>query len=236
MFFFSGVGTYGAVERAGRAYIATRFQSLQFLPIFPRGSFLFMEDESGAVKWILPVKLSARSVICGYLRSWGLVSGFVAALSGYAHLRQTACGPLELGAVLGSWVLLVALAFGIGVLTPAERAQRRVYEAFAGAPVDVAQLAELAADRVTALRAEVVEAARSFAAKGYRTAADPERAWASILAGAEVSDVNAVRAALTLARLDWAAARGAERQALGLLHEKLWERLVALDPAVSEAT
>jgi hypothetical protein len=232
MLTFYGSHMYGTIERCGPTRIATRFAHVQFLPLFPLESHLIVDGE-GAAGRSVPIALNGRSVAAAYLRTWGLIAAVVFALVGFNHVSTALHGAAKtvmLAVGLVAWALFVGLSFGLGALSPEEQAMRRVYATFAGVPADVALLP--AGSLVDALSAEVHDAARSLAGIGYRTAKDPVQEWDTILLDPTMRDPRVLRAAVTLARLEWAGARGARRAALAKSHAALWNKLTDVDPSV----
>jgi hypothetical protein len=76
MFVHAGVHLYGKVDQVpGLLHVATEFVHLEFIPLVPLRSFVFLE---GNIERI-PVALSGKSVFFGYLRA-ALVLGAVALL------------------------------------------------------------------------------------------------------------------------------------------------------------
>jgi len=76
MFIHAGVYLYGKVDQVpGVMHVATEFVHLEFIPLVPLRSFLFVEGS----KQRIPVALSGKSVFFGYLRA-ALVLGAVALL------------------------------------------------------------------------------------------------------------------------------------------------------------
>jgi hypothetical protein len=233
VFVFFGERTYGVVERCGQAYLGTRFAHLQFLPLLPRASFLFVEDAQGRVVEILPIALDARSVLAAYLRTWGIVFAGGAALAAFGGLLRNGgvmAHPVYTLLVVLAWMAFVALAFGVGTLTSDEQGQRAAYASVLGLPFDPARVPPSEA-RVAELEPRVVDAARSYAISGYRDAVSPESAWPELLSRADVTDVEAVKVALTLVRLRFGKASGAARSELERQHARLWERLSSIDRA-----
>lgn len=236
MFIFWGQRSYGAVEQSGAVHIVTRFFHVQFMPIFPIGSYLVHKEQQ--LERAIP--LHGLSVLAAVLRTWGfllmLVLVYQALDSGWGRglTLQGLTHPALLFLAAALWS---AVVFSLGRLSPAQKAQRQVYAEFVGAPVDVARLCDEGAHRDPELhqqlRAEVVERARGHCATSYREAADPQTEWDQIALSPTARDPRLLRAALTLARLEWALERGPRRARLAKSHDALWRKLQALQPAAA---
>ncbi len=82
MVVFSGTSNYGLVARSpGEFLVLTRFFHVNWVPIFPEGSFLVLDGslaKSGEFRGA-PIGLDWRSVLAGYGRVWLPLVAFAAA-------------------------------------------------------------------------------------------------------------------------------------------------------------
>jgi hypothetical protein len=85
-----GTRFYGAVDRVqGVFYVATKFGHLWFIPLIPMESWLvFAGSETGNGFRGVPIPMSAKSVLCGWLRAACIIAGPIAILIGMAGLSH----------------------------------------------------------------------------------------------------------------------------------------------------
>src|SRR4030095_4688962 len=86
MIVFFGTRKYGKVDHVpGLFYVATDFFYVQFVPLFPTGSVLMLDDGSDrGVK----LGLNGKSVLFTYLRAGSIVGGIIAAIVGILGLAD----------------------------------------------------------------------------------------------------------------------------------------------------
>jgi hypothetical protein len=70
-----GRRAYGRVHQHEGEYADTQFAHIDFVPLFPLGSFWVTQDLGGGQRMGFPIKLNGRSVAATYLRIWGLPIG-----------------------------------------------------------------------------------------------------------------------------------------------------------------
>lgn len=119
-----GTRLFGKVETVGNQSIQTKF----FIfggPLFPLESYFCIETEGGGIKAI-QIKAHLKSVLFGYLRTWGLGVGGIFAIMGLAQHK------LELLIPAIPAILLGAISFKLGELNPEEKARRQVLMAVLG--------------------------------------------------------------------------------------------------------
>jgi hypothetical protein len=227
MIFIFGTRRLGTVHAVDGVHVVTDFACVNHLPIFPLRSRV----ETAAYATLRELPLVPTSVIAGYARAWGVVAVLVAWMAVLAAASRDDHAPAAAGAAAFVAVLVtiatVAAWWRLGKLGAEEQAQRRVYAKAAGHPVDVAQVdAHDAAELREALFAAVKAAVPALEAPtSYRTAPDPARDWRALAADPAVNDEAFLRDALTLARIEWRGARGAERRAIARTHGRIWAKL-----------
>lgn len=222
MIVFFGTRTYGTIDRHRDAAIATVFLHCFFVPLVPLSSVLI---GAGATR---PIPLSLRSVVAAYLRIWPFVLA-IALVASWApafwiFLRPPSRSP-SMGAVLLGLVALGVFGWlGVGRTSPRDRALRDVYARAIGEPIDPAVLGderEVLRDRLRARTHALLPSGDA----GYRTGADPERAWVDLALASDDPEVLAF--ALARARVEASLARGAEATLLRAAHARLADRALA---------
>jgi hypothetical protein len=96
-----GRRAYGRVHQHEGEYADTQFAHIDFLPLFPLGSFWVTQDLGNGQRMGFPIKLNGRSVAATYLRIWGLPIG-VGMLAG-GSLGVAIAGAVLLALSLYSW-------------------------------------------------------------------------------------------------------------------------------------
>ncbi len=85
MFIVFGTRNYGRIESHGGEYAHTTFAHCQYMPLIPMSSTWVTKDVGNGLRGF-PIPLSAKSVVAGYLRMWGLIAAgislFVGGLGG----------------------------------------------------------------------------------------------------------------------------------------------------------
>ncbi len=104
MFIMFGSQFYGKVDHVpGLFYVSTRFAHLNYVPLAPTGSFLILDgtESDGNFRGV-PVGLSAKSVIMGYLRAAMFLGCLALAGFGIAKVSHdsTLGGAMIVGAIL----------------------------------------------------------------------------------------------------------------------------------------
>lgn len=238
MIIIYGTRLYGTVERCGTSRIATRFFHVYGMPLVPLGSVLVTEEGEDNTYRGIQLGLHLRSLAAGYARLWlplAAVAMLIAAWQGsdsYATdegssgtVTMAGLGIAALAGAIWAWVRL-------GKLSLEQRAQRMVYADFTGIPADVALLGDTKSSLREKLLQQLEQRAPEVAATGYRIGIDAAAGWDRVALEPSVRDRNFVASALTLARIDWALARGTQRAASADLHARLWSKLRELDPNV----
>ena len=238
MIFIWGRHFYGKIESLDGACVRTYFFHLFFLPILPLGSFLIVAGDGAARHLRLP--LHGRSLLAGYARMWPLPIAYVGIALACNGLRVAGVLIAVAAGIFGAWAWA-----RLGRLSPAERAQRRTYAAFADAPIDVALVARAARgpDRAEAERWLVEVTARAEIAF-HEEAANPQASyretarfsdWRQAAAQTPAMSPGCTRAALTLARISWADSDGSAREEAARAHARLWSALSAHPTALERA-
>jgi hypothetical protein len=229
-----GRRAYGRVGVSGETFVLTEFVHLWFLPLFPTGSHLVLSRDATGLCQNLPIPLSGVSVLAAYLRCWGVAALFASLVSVVASLDDGAEATVPRVAAAALSLAVVVFAFkGLGRLSPDELERRRAYARFAGIPVDVALLGAQADAIAASLRSSVPLQARGLMSGSYRSSRDPATQWAEIALDPTVVDRAFLEGCLTLTRIEWSRAKGAERVELAKRHEELWERIATMETAAS---
>lgn len=124
MIIMFGTRMYGKVDRVpGLCYVTTTFAYLNFLPLFPTGSFLVIEgSEAGGEVRGKPFGLSLKSVLAGYLRVWGGVAAVLClTVGGVVLFGEARRAGVDAG-VVGAVGFGVMAAAGLVALLGAGRA------------------------------------------------------------------------------------------------------------------
>jgi hypothetical protein len=222
----------GRVEEHAGSFVITQFLHVYYMPLLPLRSHLVLESGPGpgGIRRSVPIQLHATSVLAGYLRAWCAV-GACACLA-----VAVAVGP-GFGATQLAWIL-VAAALALATLWTRTRlgrldseavAQRRIYATLTHESADAALLCHAADAFRGSLLANVAEGARGMMAMNYRTSLDPEKEWMQVALDPTVRDCAFLQACFTLARIEWGRAAGAARTKLAEQHERIWEKLRALE-------
>jgi len=94
-----GTRNAGKVEQRDGQYALTRFAHIYWMPLFPTSSFWITSDGMGH-----EMKLSGKSVLAGYARSWGLVLGIAGIVGVGGTLGfAAAVGAVALAAMSMTW-------------------------------------------------------------------------------------------------------------------------------------
>jgi hypothetical protein len=109
-----GETKYGRVNRIpGLFYVATGFFHINFLPIFPVGTYVLFD---GTKDHGVRTRLSLRSIVVGYLRTYSFLVAFIASLVALLWLIiELPKGNLTTGFLYGSGV--AAAAWSVYALT-----------------------------------------------------------------------------------------------------------------------
>ncbi len=90
MIIMFGTRLYGKVDRVpGLFYVASHFAYLNYVPLFPTGSYLVFEgSESGEQFRGVPLGINGKSVMFGYLRAVSLLVGVALIALGFVALMD----------------------------------------------------------------------------------------------------------------------------------------------------
>ncbi len=214
----------GRVLDSGESHVETRCVHFMGLPLLPLKSYAVIDEASGAS--IELAELNADSVIAAYGRAWGpalAIAGAAALALGGDLLTDAFC--------IAAGVVGALIGWRAGRLSDDDRARYAVYQQHTRRSLDPALLGseERASLREDLLRF-VVDAAIVYAGKTYREAgASPREAWEALVLGPDVSDELLLTRALTLARIETAAAQSAaEKQRYAAAHDAIWAKLITL--------
>ena len=160
-----GTRFYGAVDRVrGAFYVATKFGHLWFIPLIPTESWLVFEGtETGNGFRGVPIPLSGKSVLCGWLRAACVIGGPIAILLGLSGLSQGGLDSLLV--MLGGFAAIGAFFLSYA-LTRADHGRARELAAMAKLPDE---LVEALLDATGAVKGDLV---LLVADKKERTAAE----------------------------------------------------------------
>ena len=100
-FIIYGRRAYGRVHQHEGEYAHTVFAHVDFVPLFPIGSF-WVTEERGGERFGFPIKLNGRSVLATYLRVWGPLIA-TAVLATTHSLTPTIIGIALAALSLWSW-------------------------------------------------------------------------------------------------------------------------------------
>ncbi|HZS35987.1 MAG TPA: hypothetical protein VFF06_04135 [Polyangia bacterium] len=230
-----GTRLSGKVDSFAGSYVATRFFHIYYVPLIPLSSWLVL-GEDGASTRALPTTLDVRSIAAAYLRGVGSIAALVMTFQMFAFFSSPFRSlswenfvpelvlPLALiVAAVASWVWL-------GRLSRDERGKRVVYWDSVGYFVDPARLGDARHGLIEKLRKDVVARARALTSAGYREPYDPENKWRALAAKPSMTDVEYLKLALTLSRLEWSFASGEHKTQLARDHQLIFENLKRADP------
>ncbi len=220
-----GKRVYGKISEVGSSFIVTIFFQMQLLPLFPIESHLVLSKQQA-----VPIPLRWRSVLAGYLRVWGPIAVVALLIRAVVGMDGEPSDLVALWLVAGPLAFLAATIAAytwIGKPSLDELAQRVVYAKHAGHPVDVADHDIV---RHLPLRESLRERAPALQATTYRAAPDAEDAWRRVATDPSLGDRAFLEDALTLVRLESAAARGPERAARLDDHARIWRTLKKVAP------
>ena len=97
-----GRRAYGRVHQHEGEYADTQFAHIDFVPLFPLGSFWVTQDLGNGQRMGFPIKLNGRSVLATYLRIWGpLIATLLLATS--HSLAGTLAGAAVASLSIWSW-------------------------------------------------------------------------------------------------------------------------------------
>ncbi len=224
-----GTRLSGKVDSFAGSYIATRFFHIYYIPLIPMSSWLVLKDGSG-----VSVPLNLRSVMAGWLRGVGTIAAVVAlcalmASSGHHHYDEESS--------LFDWILPAVLLSGslwgwimLGRLSRRAKAERVIYYDSLGHFGDPARLGDGRHTLIEKLRKDVQSRAQALAGIGYRESYDPETAWRRVAAKPSTTDLPFLKAALTLARLEWSFASGEHQKQLARDHALIFENIERAHP------
>lgn len=235
-----GTRFYGSLDKCGPTRIATRFVHIYYLPLIPIGSSLILDEDPDAKTYrAIGLGLHLRSTLAAYARVWLPVAALASlgtVYSAVGRVHRVGWSTVAIDALFATaMAVLAVLAWSkLGKLTRDERAQRLVYSELTGFPADPALLRADREPLRQRLVATVQERASRLAATGYRMGPDPASEWDKIALDPSVRDREFLGAALTLARLDWSLARAADRPRLAERHQKIWKKLLEVEPALVE--
>lgn len=97
-----GRRAYGRVHQHEGEYADTQFAHIDFIPLFPIGSFWVTQDLGNGQRMGFPIKLNGKSVAATYLRIWGLPIA-IALLAASSSLGSTIAGVVVGALSLWSW-------------------------------------------------------------------------------------------------------------------------------------
>jgi hypothetical protein len=192
-----GTHTYGQIEWYGRTRVGTRFFHLMFVPFFPMGSVVMLDDARG-----FAVPTVWRSAMVGYAEAWSIL-GIVAAAFSLLGCVVVCSASLVGGALVlasGAVVLAVALVMRRWVKRAKALGRDALVERFAynlafGLPVDPAVMWPIERRRIR----ESVLAGLARETGDYRGEAPP---WEILAREPGGLTTDALARMIALARID----------------------------------
>jgi hypothetical protein len=222
-----GTRCYGRVDAVPGAYISTTFGYLQFMPLLPKASYVFVTHPQADEPLAFQIPMHWRSVAAGLLRAWGPVLGLICAAN-FGRNPVVAIVGAALGAAATAWAWWLAPR-----VRERERLMRNVYSRWLGCPADAAAIGLPMHTTAARLRAALAERAEPFSPAHYReqpSAAAAAAAYREIALDPRMEDRAFLAAAITLCRIDEASAPTMERARLAATRGKIFDKLSALHP------
>lgn len=226
-----GTRLSGKVDACAGSYVATRFFHIYYIPLIPLSSWLVLGEDRA-----MPMPMQWRSVLAGYLRGALTIAAAVLAVqmlmffsSSYHSLDADTFFPelivplAAIGGAIAGWAYL-------GRLSKNDRGKRAIYWDAIGYFVDPAQLGDARHSLIEKLRKDVYTRAKAITAASYREQWEPENKWRELAAKPSMNDLDYLKAALTLCRLEWSFASGAHRAELAKDHALIFENIVRHHP------
>ena len=214
----------GRVLDSGESHVETRCVHFMGLPLLPLKSYAVIDEASGAS--IELAELNADSVVAAYGRAWGpalAIAGLAALALGGEPVTNALC--------IAAGVIGGLIGWRAGRLSDDDRARYVAYRKHTRRFLDPALLGHgERTDLRDMLRGFVVDAAVAYAGKTYRdVGASPREDWESLVLAPAVTDELLLTRALTLARIETAAAHSTqEKHRFAAAHDAIWAKLVAL--------
>jgi hypothetical protein len=223
--FVYGKRLYGRVQESSGTCVATLFFHVYFFPLWPLESHVVLEESRTGFRSMRRT-FHWGSILAAYGGFWGpLVMIRAAGSVVWASGSKSALVPWAVIPIAVALAVLFVGSTRVGRLSAEQRAQRLVYGAIVGYPVDVALLGAAREGLATDLRAWVAERVKGLTAPGYRGGADPPQAWRAAAVDPAVDDEKLLDVAFTLARLEASLASGAVRASFRETHGRIWVRL-----------
>jgi len=97
-----GRRAYGRVHQHEGEYADTQFAHVDFVPLFPIGSFWVTQDLGNGQRMGFPIKLNGKSVLATYLRIWGPIAATAVLVTTHA-LAGTIVGLAIAALSIWSW-------------------------------------------------------------------------------------------------------------------------------------
>jgi hypothetical protein len=229
MVVFHGRRLYGRVDSTRGTCVATLFFYIQFLPIIPLSSHLVLSDKPGATEAIR-IPMQWRSVVAGYLRTWGLVATVILVIAGAVQVHDAGASADAVWSGLEGVLALTALAAAFGVLGRLDRdqrAQRAVWERRIGQPVDPLLLGVEVREKLAKKLKKQLRKNTPENPGGYREVAPPRANYRAVALDPNVVDRDLLETAFTLARLQESLASPPDRADLARDRAAIWARLRA---------
>jgi hypothetical protein len=234
-----GTRLSGKVDAFAGSYIATRFFHIYYVPLIPLSSWMVLGEDGESTRAI-SMPLNLRSIAAGYLRGVGSIIAVVLGIqmlsffsSPYRWLSWENFIP-ELVLPVALICAAAASWFSMGRLSRADRGKRVVYWDAVGYYVDPAQLGDARHALIEKLRKDVYGKAKQLTEVGYREAYDPESKWRALACKPSMTEVEYLKQALTLCRLEWSFASGPHKAQLAKDHELIFDNLKRVYPDVNE--
>lgn len=223
---------YGRIEECAGSFIGTQFVHIWFLPLIPTGSSLVLgTNPDGSFRGI-PIGMSGRSVLAGYMRVWGPITlllslgGLAVNLADASDLAEGIATVLVFGFAVALTLGACILGWGIlGRLSRDEKQRRAIFAHYTGYHVDPTEMRDARHPIRDHLLGQIVARAQGMAGMGYRLPADPVNHWPTLAMDPSVGDPELLGAAYTLARVDASLAQGQYKQYMETTQVALWERL-----------
>jgi hypothetical protein len=236
MILITGRANYGAVDSGPRHRVVTQFEHVCFMPFFPSGSRLEIDDMARGMTSI-PLKVNWSSVCVAYLRSWGIALAVAAiCVLGsavgelFANWNVEALGSLFIRGII-LFAVLAAMFLGqflLGRTSPERNLQLALFGQHTGLDVDPRYLTNFAEDIDAELQKWIADRCNGQGQTGYRDMPDPQQEWLQIALDPANHDRELVGAAYTLARLRGGRGAHADWRSFRAAEQALWQKFLQL--------
>ena len=230
-----GTRLSGKIDSCAGSYVATRFFHIYYIPLIPLSSWLVLGEDRA-----LPMPMQWRSVLAGYLRGAISIAAIVLGIQMLMFFTNS-WRPLDADTIFPEVIVPLVFVGGaiagwtyLGRLSKRDRGKRAVYWDAIGYFADPAQLGDARHSLIEKLRHDVHTRAKALTAANYREQWDPANKWRELAAKPSMNDLDYLKAALTLCRLEWSFASGPLRGQLAKDHELIFQNIERHHPKALE--